>query len=350
MGLTMKILRGKMPRDLLILLIVYGVLSILPAFFHGNLAMMGILIMCVIWAVVAVNWDLIMGHAGVFTFANVALFVIGAYASAMLTTQLGISPWLGMLISGFVAAAIGVAVALPCLRLKGTYIALITFALHMILGPFITSDIGRAIGTGGCEGFIFIPTLAVRGYTFSSFELVPWFYLAMGISFLSLIIIYKIIHSSWGLGFVAIRDSQPFAESLGLDNRKYTLIVFAITSFFTGMIGAFYAHYVGILSTRILGLDLFLMLMVMQVVGGMGRFPGSLIGAIIVTLLNEQLRAVGVYRLVIFGAIIVTMVVLLPDGIMGILLPTSGLGFRERFGRFTQQTFRRRPSRESIEK
>lgn len=318
----------KIPRDLRMLLIVYGSFSILPAFLHSNQGIMHILIMIMImiWAIVASQWDLIMGYAGVFTFANVGIYVIGAYASAMLTMQLGISPWLGILAGGVIAAGIGVLISLPCLRLKGAYVALLTFALHLVLSSFLRSEAGRAIGTGGAQGLFGIPSLSVGGYTFSSMEPVPWFYVTLGISLASLFTIYKIVHSHWGLGFTAVRDSETLAESAGVDVYRYKAIVFGITSFFTGLAGALYAHYIGVLSTKILGLDLFLLLMVMQVIGGMGIFPGALLGTIVVTFADVGLRAVGIYRLVIFGAMVVALVVLAPRGIMGAILRDKGEG------------------------
>lgn len=338
----------KISGDLRILLIVYGALSILPIFLRGNPPIMHILIMIMIWAIVASHWDLIIGYAGVFTFGNVAIYVIGAYASAMLTMQLGISPWLGILAGGVIAAGVGVLISLPCLRLKGAYVALLTFALHMILKPFFQSDVGRAIGTGGTQGLLTIPPLSIGGYTFSSLEPVPWFYVTLGLSLVSLLAIYKIIHSPWGLVFTAVRDSETLAKSAGVDVYRYKVIVFGITSFFTGMAGALYAHYIGVLSTRVLGLDFFLLLMVMQVVGGMGRFPGALLGAIIVTFANEELRAVGVYRLVIFGTMVVTLVVLAPRGIMGAIFGTSGFSSSKLSKWFAQRGFRRRTGAERI--
>ena len=314
----------RMRGDLLSLLVTYGVLAILPAFLSGNLARMGILIMIMIFAVVSSEWDLIMGYAGVFTFANVALFAVGAYASAMLAMRLGMSPWLAMPIAGAITAGIGAIIGLPCLRLKGSYVALVTFGFHMMLIPLINSNVGRAIGTGGAQGLIAIPPLYVGGYTFQPLNLVPWFYVVWGISFACLFIIYKIIHSPWGLAFVALRDAEPMAKASGINDYLHKLRLYAITSFFTGLIGGLYAHYVGVLSTRVFTLELFLMLMVMQVIGGMGRFPGTLFGALIVVFANEGLRAVEVFRLVVFGAIVIAAVVAFPEGIMGIRFRMRG--------------------------
>ena len=332
------------------LLVIYGIFLLLPAFLHGSKGIMHLLIMTMIWAIVACYWNLIMGYAGVFTFGNVAIYVIGAYASAILTIQFGISPWLGILAGGVIAAGVCLLISLPCLRLKGAYVALLTFALQMILKPFLQSEIGRAIGTGGTQGLLTIPPLSIGGYTFSSMEPVPWFYVTLGISLASLIIIYKIIHSPWGLVFIAVRDSETLAKSAGVDAYRYKAIVFGVTSFFTGMAGALYAHYVGVLSTRVLELDLFLMLLIMQVIGGMGIFPGALLGSIIVTFANWGLRAVGTYRLVIFGAMVVAFVVLLPRGIMGAVFRTGGFGPAKLSKLFDQLGFRRRNGAEKTGK
>ncbi len=329
------------------LLVMLFVLLLLPTYFHGNQYIMHTLIMGLIWAVVAVGWDFMMGYAGIFTFGQFAFFAIGAYASGMLTLYTGMPVPLGILLGGLITAGVGIVIGLPCLRLKGAYIALVTFALHMILVPLINSDLGRAMGTGATRGLLDIPTLVVGSYSFSVVDKIPWYYTLLGIAFLSFFIIYRITHSSIGLAFVSLRDSDKLAKSLGVDEFKHKLMVFGISAFLTGMIGAFYAHYVGLVSTRILGLDIFLIVMVMLVIGGMGRFPGAAIGAFIVTFLNEALRPLGEYRLFIFGAIVVTVIVLLPEGLMGVLFPIGRVGPAERFGHFIRRTFARKPSKSS---
>ncbi len=181
------------------------------------------------------------------------------------------------------------------------------------------------------------------------FDKVPWFYVALAISFLSLFAIYKIIHSPSGLAFTALRDAEPFAKSLGVDDFRYKLMAFGISAFLTGTIGAFYAHYVGVVSTQILGLDIFLLLMVMIIIGGMGRFPGAAIGAFIVIFLNYLLRPTEHIRFIIFGAMVVVLVVLLPGGLMGVLFPTGRVGPAERFRRLIRRSFGRRFGEEKIE-
>ena len=204
-----------MRKELIVLIVIAFILCIAPIFVHGNSYIMNILTICLIWAVVAASWDLILGFAGIFTFGQVAFFVAGAYGSTILTIKYGISPWFGLLAGGVIASLIGILVCIPCLRLKGAYIALATFAVHMILEPLIKSKIGISIGTGGAQGLLAIPSLKLGPYVISNMEPVPSFYAAFGIFLISLLIIYKIIYSVWGLAFLALRDSEIFAKSLG---------------------------------------------------------------------------------------------------------------------------------------
>ncbi len=302
-----------------IMAVIYGIVGIMPVFVGDVRFIMHILIMCLIWAVVAACWDLIMGFAGIFSFGQVAFFVMGAYGSAILASKLQIPPILAMILAGGITAAIGVLVGLPCLRLKGAYIALVTFAVHMILEPFLKSDMGRFIGTGGSRGILTIPPIQLFGITFSSAAPVPFFYLTLILSILCTVIILIVIKSYWGTAFLALKDSEDFAASLGVSAFKYKLMVFALTSFLTGMIGGFYGHYVGMLSTRMLGIDLFVTLMIMLVIGGIGEYPGAILGAFITVTLNEMLSPLGPYRPLMLGALVVALVLILPDGVVGLI-------------------------------
>ena len=130
----------------------YCVMGIMPLFFGNTPYIMNILIMILIWAVVASCWDVIMGFAGIFSFGQVAFYVIGAYASAILSVSLDIPPVFAIMMAGVITGVLGVLVGLPCLKLAGPYIALVTFAVHMTLIPFLKGHLGRAIGSGGSQG------------------------------------------------------------------------------------------------------------------------------------------------------------------------------------------------------
>jgi len=303
--------------------VTFGLVAIMPLFVGDIRFIMHILIMCLIWAVVASCWDVIMGFAGIFSFAQVAFFVIGAYSSAIFSVNWNVPSIFAILLAGAFTAGMGVLVGLPCLKLAGPYVALVTFGVHMTLLPLLRGKIGIALGSGGSRGILTIPPVNIFGYTFSSANLVPTFYFTLFLSVLCTVIILLVIKSYWGTAFLALKDSEDFAGSLGVSAFKYKLMVFALTSFLTGVVGAFYGHYIGMLSTRMLELDLFCTLMVMVVVGGIGRFPGAILGALITVTANELLAPLGIYRTVAMGALVVILVLLLPNGVMGFWLKKS---------------------------
>ena len=303
--------------------ICYGVIAILPIFVGDVKFLMNILIMCLIWAVVASCWDVIMGFAGIFSFGQVAFFVMGAYSSAIFAMNFHITPLIAILMAGIFTAGMGVLVGLPCLRLAGPYVALVTFGVHMALQAVIKGEIGIALGTRGSWGLLNIPPVNLFGYTFTSTNIVPTFYLILLVSLACALTIMFMIKSYWGVAFLALKDSQDFAMSLGVSAFKYKLMVFALTSFLTGIIGGFYGHFYGTLSHRMLDLDLFSILMVMLLVGGLGHFPGAIIGAFLVVAGSELMAPLGAYRAVTMGGLVVVLVLALPNGVMGPFLKRS---------------------------
>lgn len=307
----------KINRELPSLVVVLIIVALVPIVFHNNSYVMHMLIMSVIWGVAAAAWDLLLGYGGIFNLAQVGFFAIGSYATGMTTIHLGVSPWLGLLIGAAASGASGILIGLPCMRLRGIYVALMTLAFFEVIGPLIV--VGDTIGTGGKAGLFPIPPFTLGGYIFNRHEPLPWYYLALFLMAICLFIIYWLIHSMLGLSFTALRDSEPFAQSLGVNRYKSALVVTGIASAMTGLIGAFYAHYVVVISPRMLGLDMFLFLLIMIIFGGAARFPGAVIGAFAVTFLDDALRPLGSYRLLAFGAMMVILILLLPKGLMGFI-------------------------------
>jgi branched-chain amino acid transport system permease protein len=297
------------------------VLAILPLFFRSKTYIMNVLILCLIWSIVAASWDLILGYASVFSFGHLSFFAIGGYTSGLLAIYLGLSPWLGMILGGLASALIGVLVGIPCLRLKGMYLAIVTFSIQFILPTLIVvTGPGHFenFNSGGTYGLQRIPAPVLFGYTFSRFELVPWYYLSLAFFVVFIGVIYWIIRSPIGLAFVALRDAEPLAKALGIDEYKYKLLVFAISAFVAGVMGSYYAHYFALISPAVLSLELFLMVLVMVLFGGLGVFPGAVVGAFVITFANELLRPTLSWRLVILGTVVIVTMALMPKGLMGI--------------------------------
>jgi branched-chain amino acid transport system permease protein len=291
------------------------VLALLPIALQGNARILNILSASLIWGVVASAWNLSIGYANVWSFGHIAFFVIGGYTGAMLPMYLGISPFAGILLGGLLAAGIGILIALPCLRLSGIYIAMVTFGIHLVLPTFILW--GRDY-TGGATGLSGIAPLQLGQYTFSSGAPFSSYYIIFGVSILLLFIIYRIINSPVGLAFVALRDAQPFAKSLGVNEYKYKLIVFGISAFIAGLMGAVYTSFYGTISPFMLEVSTFLMVLIMLMIGGLGRFPGAVIGAFVITFTSEALRPLLLLRFVILGTIVIAVMIAMPQGLMGI--------------------------------
>ncbi|MCG6905647.1 MAG: branched-chain amino acid ABC transporter permease [Desulfobacteraceae bacterium] len=275
---------------------------------HGDPYIMHIFILFFIWSLVASNWNLLMGYAGIFSLGNIAFLAIGAYTSGILSKNLSWSPWLCILLGGIASMAlVTVFIGLPALRLSGIYIALLSLIFADSLPTILTQT--RSL-TGGAMGLHDVPPL------FEGILRIHSYYICFALFLVMLTIIYRTIHSATGLAFVALRDSREFARSLGISEYREKLKVFALVSFLTGIVGGFYVHYLGDISPTTLTIEPFLLTIAMMEMGGIGRFPGAVLGAVIIVFGNEFLRLAGTLRLALLGALICAIILFFPGGLM----------------------------------
>jgi branched-chain amino acid transport system permease protein len=291
------------------------VLALVPLAAGGSNYYMRLLVVSMIWGGVAIAWDLLLGYAGVFNLGQVGFFALGAYASAMLSENAGLNPGWGLIAGAVTGGVVAVLLGLPSLRLAGIYIALLTLAFYEVLSPLLS--VGEAIGTGGKRGISPITPYNIGGYTLTGDNQIPWYYIALGLFTLCLVVCYFAINSRFGSSFVALHDSEAFAQSLGISRYKVSLLIVCISGTLTGLMGAFYAHYTGVVSPRVLGLEVFIYLVIMVLLGGVGKFPGPAIGAFIIIFLSDWLRQFDRWRMLIFGALVVIIVMVAPRGLMG---------------------------------
>lgn len=297
--------------------------------FLGQSYIYHVLILCFIWSIVVIGWDLILGYVGIFNFAHMAFFAAGAYTTGMLSINMGMHPILSVLCSGAIVGVIGFIVGLPSLRLRGEYVALFTFAVHLALPSFITQ--GRSVGTGGSTGLMGIPPLELFGYSLTVADKLGWYFLSLAAAVLFAYLVYFVVlPGRLGRAFVALRDSEDFARSIGINDYYFKLAAFTLSAIITGFAGALYAHYLGVVTPKILGNEFFLMVLLMLSVGGLGRFPGVILGAFIITIGNELLRDAGQYRLLLLGVCVVLSILLLPNGILQLKERLSGMWSRLR--------------------
>ena len=274
----------------------------------GDMYIMHILILFFIWASVASNWNLLMGVAGITSLGNIGFMAIGGYASGILAKQLGWSPWGCILLGGlFAMVVVTLLVGLPALRLSGIYIALLSLIFADSLPTILTQT--RAI-TGGAMGLHDIPPFFEGITRLQAYYIVFFFFIGMHA------VIWRIIRSSTGLAFVALRDSRDFATALGVSEYREKIKVFAVVSFLTGISGGMYVHYLGDISPTTLAIEPFLLTIAMMEVGGIGTFMGPVLGAAVIVFGNEFLRLAGTLRLALLGGLICAIILFSPGGLM----------------------------------
>ena len=312
-------------RDLPIGLVILAALAAAPAF---DLPRFWITTMTIlfIWATVVSQWNLVFGVAGIFSLAQMAIFAIGGYTTAMMGLYLEWSLWLALPVSGLLAVIFGTAVGLACLRLTGAYVALLTLAIAHILFLLIVTDtdcvyyegtVCRSL-TEGWKGLGRFGDYGFRDMFGRNFHLGNYG-LALTILALATIFSFVIIRSPMGLAFRALRDNPGYAVSRGVSRFKYQLLVFALSAFFTGLAGSVYAGIFSVIGPNVLQLGLLLFLLSMMVVGGIGRPWGPLIGASLLMLVDETLKeeVIADYRNIGLGLILATVVIMLPQGLAG---------------------------------
>lgn len=285
-----------------------------------NSYLLHVLILTMVFGIFASAWNLVSGFAGLKTFGHHAFFGIGAYASALISIKAGLSPWLTIWIGALIATAAGLFIGLPILRIKSMpHVAIVTLGFAEIVRIVISNlqSITRGeLGLWGIRPFEGFTLPAIGKVSFTPADKVPYYYLILLLLIASTGVIAWLMRSRTGLAIIAMREAEDAAESLGVNLTRQKLLVFAISAFLVGVAGAFYGHYVSILTpSAAVGIDLMILVIAMTLVGGLGTFSGPLIGALILTGMVEWLRDIGQYRLLVYGAMIILIVMFLPKGL-----------------------------------
>jgi branched-chain amino acid transport system permease protein len=287
------------------------ILGILPLVIASDY-IQHLIVVAMMYAVVASNWDLTLGFAGIFNFAHIALFAVGAYAAGVLSKIFGISPWLCIPAGAFTSALAAMIVALPVLRVKGIYVCLVTFAfgqlcLHLVLTG---SDY-----TGGSHGLVMIPSIKLGGYSFAEHGKLAYYYLALAMLVASTFFLVRLVTSPLGLSIVALRDFEELAVSRGVGLARQRLLTMVSSAIFTGGIGAVYAFYLGSVSAELFGFGYLTTVLSMILFGGTATIFGPILGAFVLTFVSEFMVSFGPWRFLIIASLIILVILLYPDGI-----------------------------------
>jgi branched-chain amino acid transport system permease protein len=278
-----------------------------------------IVMLCGINVVLAVSLNLINGFTGQFSIGHAGFMAIGAYGSAMFTIHVG-QKWalaLGALalpaplaqgvpllfalaLGGLLAAFAGYLVGLPSLRLRGDYLAIVTLGFGEIIRVLILNidAVGAARGLPGIPGW-------------------ASFFWVGGAVLVVVLVARHIALSTHGRALFAIRDDEVAAEALGVDTTRYKVLAFVLGAFFAGVAGGLFAHYLSYLNPNSFTFLKSIEVIAMVVLGGMGSISGSVLAAIILTLLPEVLRPVKDYRMVLYSLMLIVLMITRPQGLLG---------------------------------
>ena len=259
-----------------------------------NAYWMHVAIIAMFYGILAASWSLLAGYVGLFSLGHMAFASIGGYTSALLVQWYGIPIPLGMAAGILMCCALGGLIGWVCLRMSGPYLAIFTLGFAEIVRIIFSTEDDVTAGMAGLH----------TERLFDAISRLPFFYTACALLAVSLLLMGGIVRSRWGLFLRAIREDEQAAAASGVPVARFRILTFAIASGFAGLAGGFYAHYIGILTPSLGGLDLMAILVVMTVIGGMERLPTAVGGAFVVEVLLEVLRGYGQWRLPIFGIVL----------------------------------------------
>jgi len=291
-------------------LIIFALLCCVPLL-NLNTYVMHILILVLMWSVMGMAWNILGGYTGQVSFGHAAFFGVGAYAAGILYYQLGISAWWGIPVSIFFLTILSLVVGYICLRLRGAYFALATLALGEIC-RVATENLTTF--TQGNMGIM----LRERTWVDKTW----YFYVILLLAAGTYILIKAVMESKWGYYFVAIREDQDAAESLGIDTTFYKSISLCLSGVITGIAGAFFMNYMGYIDPGVVFplYDISITLVMVVMVGGAATYWGPIVGAVIMVFLAEEIRSIpyiGAAHQTIFGVILILIILFLPNGIVG---------------------------------
>lgn len=286
---------------LLLVLVLPAFLSNYPRF---------VLSLALVNAVAAMGVNLSMGYAGQVSVGHAGFAALGAYTTALLMVRLDASYWLAVPAGALLAGVVGYAIGLPALRLSPLYISMVTFGFGQIVSYVSLNWLALTNGPNG----IAVPPVVLFGE-----DVLPhaFYYVVAGAFLLLLWVCRNLAASRVGRAFVAVRDGEIAAQSMGVHLARYKTIAFAVGAFYGGASGGLYAGLSGYVNPDAFVFGVSILYLTMNVVGGMGTVSGPVLGALLFTVLPETLRGFAEYKEFLSGALLLAFLVFLPRGLVG---------------------------------
>ena len=298
-------------KNLTTLLILSITLIIFPLVIT-NSYYISIMVFVGIHGIIAIGLSLLMGYAGQISIGHAAFFGLGAYTSAVLTSKFGFHPWVAFLMGILLSSVVAVIIGIPSLKLKGHYLAMATLGFGEI--TYIVFNALTEL-TGGPPGLGDIPRISFAGYMMNTD--VKYYFFVWGFLLLILVISLNLINSRIGRALRSIHGSEIAANAMGVDTSRLKTQIFVISAIFGSIAGSLYTHYVTFVSPSTFSLSFSILLVMMVVIGGMHSVWGALIGAGLLTIMPEFLRALEDFEILVYGTILLLIMIFLPKGLVG---------------------------------
>jgi branched-chain amino acid transport system ATP-binding protein/branched-chain amino acid transport system permease protein len=273
----------------------------------------------------AVGLNLLMGYAGQVSLGHAGFYGLGAYVSGVLGAKLGLSPWLGMPLAAAATGGLAYAIGIPTLKLKSYYLAMATLGIGIVLHLAFVQLYGW---TGGSSGLAGIPPWDVGPLRFTSD--LAHYYLIWIFAGVALWLAWNLVNSAVGRALRAVGDSEVAASAMGVDAARAKRSVFVLSAVYASVAGSLYAHYITVISPEIFSFLASVVLILMVAIGGIGRYWGPVLGALLLTVLPEYLRKYGDYEVPLYGLALIAVMLFLPRGLAGLLERRAGRTDAER--------------------
>ena len=287
-----------------IIVFLFCLLLLLLPVFTQDPYLLRILILTSIFAILAASWDLLSGFTGQMNFGHALFFGVGAYTAALLNLHAHLPPWGSIPLGGLGAVLAGLIIGIPCLRLRGTYLALTTLAFPIILMGIVFALPSITGGELGITGLERLARSRVANY-----------YITVVLMLVLCTIMWKITDSNTGIIFHAIREDELAVRSSGINTTRYKLLAFCLSGFFAGIAGGLYAHFMRIAGPSTLEVSMSFQVVIWAVFGGIVTIYGPIGAVFILYPLLEFFRFWPEYRTLMFAIVILLILLYMPDGI-----------------------------------
>jgi branched-chain amino acid transport system permease protein len=289
-------------------LVLWAALAVAPLFIRDEYVLR-LMVASLLFGTQAMAFDTTVGFINVVNFGFAAFVGLGAYTSALMATRLGLSPWLGLLAGPVVAGVLGFVTGVLTLRLRGIYAAVMAWFVGLTLMGLATVLVDLTRGKLGLN----VP------YFFDSPSLRPYFYLLLPMSFGIYLLLRWITGSHIGLAFRAIGQNFDAARASGINPTYYRVLNFTVACSLAGLLGVFYAHYIGIITPSIMETKLTVEVLALAYIGGRGSIWGGLLAAFLVIPVFESMKSLLEIRLILYGLFLVLTMIFYPGGLAAVL-------------------------------